>query len=137
MPRIEWDDALATGIATVDMQHQKLVVFLQKLDEALRGTLTDEQIYTSILDMMEYASVHFATEEKLMAPHGERMPSHEEHLRQHKEFMQLTLEMMDRFRLEGKSLGRELCTFVGSWIVTHIKVMDKSMQKELHALGVL
>lgn len=137
MPYIEWDDTLSMDIPDVDAQHKNLVQMLQTLEKAVQETPTSEQIYTSILDMMEFASVHFCTEENLMKPYAQRVPSYEEHVYQHKEFMKITLEFMSRFREEGPALAGEMSAFLYSWIVNHIRVVDRAMHEELRSLGAL
>lgn len=137
MPYIEWDSTLCMDIPEVDDQHKRLVGILQTLEHAMQDTPTKDQIYAGILDMMEFASVHFRTEENLMAPHAERLPSYVEHVRQHQEFMKATLEFLSRFRDEGTALASKMSTFLYSWIVNHVRVVDRAMNEELRSLGAL
>lgn len=137
MVPLEWDDALNTGINELDTQHKKMLLLLHELDRLRDTAPTHEQVYAGILDVMEFASVHFATEERYMTPHAANMKTYEQHVRQHKEFMESTLSLLARFRVEGKALSNEVYSLLNSWFVDHIKVMDIAMSKELRALGVL
>ena len=131
---IEWSDDLLLGLGEVDQQHRMLVESQGQLEKALRANSPEQEVGAYLTDMLEYARIHFATEEELMRPYADRLTCYQTHLEQHREFVQLSLDLMERFRKEGSALGRELIALLGSWTANHIKVTDRTMRDELRVL---
>ena len=64
-----WTEAFRVNIAVLDQQHQQLIDTMNQLDQALRKG-EGKAVLDQVLDkLVEYALVHFATEESLMEQH--------------------------------------------------------------------
>ena len=139
MVSIAWSEDLRIGIDMLDEQHHMLVRQMVALEAALQSNLEAHDIHGYLVDMFEYARVHFAAEETLMFPYAGRMLSYEEHLQQHAGFMEQTLDFIERFKAQerDRGLGREIYVFLATWLINHIKVVDKAMLQELRELGAL
>jgi hemerythrin-like metal-binding protein len=62
---LQWTDAMATGIATVDGQHQRLLEIFNRI--ALAQTEASHETVLKCLDeLVEYTRYHFREEERLI-----------------------------------------------------------------------
>jgi hemerythrin-like metal-binding protein/PAS domain S-box-containing protein len=67
---IEWNDSLATGIASLDDQHIILVDLLGQLHIAINESRSRKQIRNISKAVSDYAEYHFNTEEKILNQNG-------------------------------------------------------------------
>lgn len=131
---IEWDESMATGIDTIDKQHQYLV---DTLREANRKLLADEgHILLSrfVKDLLGYAIMHFETEEALMQRYGYAEACAEEardHIAQHREFSRQVVALHNQLR-EGRRISRmDILEFLNQWLQNHVLGIDQLLAKFL------
>lgn len=129
MDAFQWDDCFATGVATVDQQHHRLIDIMNRFGAmVIKPSQTTRADLDRVLDeLADYARYHFDDEEALMHASGldERHIKH--HSREHAEFLQ------DVTRLQAEAVrGRHqeashLPTYLTNWLAYHILGTDKTM----------
>jgi hemerythrin len=127
---IEWVDAMATGIETIDRQHRFLIDTLKQANERL---LQDENV--ALLGeiakvLLSYALTHFETEEELMQRYGYEAACPEDahaHVAQHRDFSRRVVALRDQLR-EGREVSRiEVLRFLNHWLRDHVLGIDQRL----------
>jgi len=127
----KWSESLETGDPEVDAQHRALYVLVNDLNaDALIGG--DRAMASSVLArILDYATTHFATEERLMEQTSYADAEH--HIALHREFARKATELVAAHNAgHGKSL-RELASFMEDWLETHIGEEDKRLIRHVRA----
>jgi len=117
---ITWTADMNTGIEVIDIQHMRIVDYINALEVANRKQ--DRGLIGKVLDdCVDYTLSHFAFEESLQeeAGYGFCKP----HKRVHELFAARIDEYRRRFR-SGEELGGELYDLLSRWLVTHIRKDD-------------
>ena len=81
-PVLSWSFTFATGIASIDAQHKKLISIINRLHQA---SSNKKGIRAIINEMTDYAGYHFAHEEHLMGDYD--LPSAAAHIAEHRDFV--------------------------------------------------
>ncbi|MFW9850707.1 MAG: bacteriohemerythrin [Candidatus Thorarchaeota archaeon] len=137
MEKIEWDESLSVGISLIDEQHKELLDRLNGITDAVENHQGIDKILSTLSFLYEYTDVHFSTEEKYMREFD--YPGKKLHMGQHVEFFDMLEKMRKDFEEEGatRALGESISTFLGNWLVTHIKGIDckfgEFLQEQGHA----
>ena len=136
MEEISWDDSLSVGVDLIDEQHKMLIERINTLSKAVAKYMGHTKIIETLLFMTEYTDFHFSTEEKYMKELA--YPAMDSHLKQHEEFKSMLRTLEDDFKEEGatKVVSRSISTFLGNWLINHIKVVDVNFGKFLQDKGV-
>jgi hemerythrin len=118
-----WDEAFSVGVPVIDQQHQELVRMTNEL------FLGCEQAGTTIVYFMKaiqgavnYAKIHFATEEKYMIQVN--FPDYGVHKKEHEDFVAEVLRQVRSFE-QGKTAPLTFALFLKDWLLNHIAVSDK------------
>ncbi len=126
---ISWGFPFITGISEIDEQHQVLVALVNRLETAMadgNGMAIVEEAFRSLAD---YARVHFALEEKLMAEAGVDAAHVAAHRQSHAAFA----DDLDRmWHAESGDSGDKaglLLEFVTTWVYRHILITDREMAR--------
>lgn len=125
MALMTWSGNLATGIDIVDEQHHGLADMINRAAVLLLENLTrDEQKIKMLFNgLMDYAAVHFQTEEELMASRGidPRIIAHHHHT--HASFVDEISHMARQFT-EGHRSCEDLLGFLAGRLLFH--TLDKT-----------
>jgi hemerythrin len=126
-PAFEWTADFETGIAIVDEQHQGLVTSVNKLVAAvIEGEGAGQVAFmNSLQSFLDYAAVHFETEERIMEQAG--YPKIEEHKKIHKEFAESFLSIQQLLIDKRELPTIQTAYFLVDWVNHHILVEDKKM----------
>ncbi len=124
MAKIEWTDSLSVGIDLIDEQHKELLDKLNAINEAVEKHQGIDKILSTLTFLYDYTNVHFSTEEKYMKEYD--YPGKKLHMEQHVEFFEMIETMRKDFEEDGatRALGESINTFLGNWLITHIKGID-------------
>jgi hemerythrin-like metal-binding protein len=125
MARIEWQEAFATGIKTIDEQHRKLIEMINRLDAAVHSPDLPHVIGQVLTELVEYARVHFADEERTMDKVGFADTARHKalHVAITKQIVKILLQLRD-----GQAINiYELISFFKGWLINHIMVEDKAI----------
>ena len=133
---MEWTDKLATGIKTIDSQHQELFKRINNLVLAIREHRCQTEIDATIKFLDDYARVHFAEEEKYMRETN--YVGLTEQREQHKRYLAALAELKDQAsqpRFQGSTYDLSATTnqVVIDWIVDHIMKLDMRFGEFLKA----
>ncbi len=123
----KWTEDVAVGVDLIDSQHKALFDVRNSLVDAIDNNSGAAQV-EGILGFLEgYVSEHFETEEKLMREVS--CPGMEDHIEQHRIFVDSLEEIKKSYRSSGASenllimLRSSLC----NWLFSHIMMVDKRM----------
>jgi hemerythrin len=125
---MEWTEKLATGIRTIDSQHQELFKRINNLVSAIKQHRCKEEIDGTIKFLEDYARIHFAEEEKHMRE--THYAGLDEQREDHKKYLAALAELKEQAslpRVQGGSYDLSATTnqVVVDWIVDHIMTVDR------------
>ncbi|MCA1938693.1 MAG: bacteriohemerythrin [Dechloromonas sp.] len=132
MDAFVWDQRYMTGEALVDSEHQELVRIINLLID-LQSKYASPDAVAQVLDqLVNYAVVHFAHEEALMAETHCDPRFVERHTAVHRSFAEQVVRLRDS-SADGSDL-EYLLNFLTSWLAQHILGMDKAMVRQVELI---
>ncbi|MCX8172843.1 MAG: bacteriohemerythrin [Archaeoglobaceae archaeon] len=123
---MNWNENFNVGVEEIDEQHKKLVEMLSNLLSEMKRGQGKILISKTIEEMMNYAKVHFATEEKYMALY--KYPNFAYHKKEHEKFIESAKNFYENY-MKGNLTAVELMNFLKNWLVEHILGSDKNLGK--------
>jgi hemerythrin len=120
MTILRWVPELNTGIAEIDVQHRRIVDYINRLYE-LRESPDRAALGEVIAEMVDYTVSHFAFEEGVMENAGYMFAG--PHKRVHELFTRKVAEMQTRFKA-GENVTSELHGMLSRWLFNHIRNED-------------
>lgn len=122
--KFEWTKDISVNEGTIDLQHQKLLLQVNKLIEATLNKVDETVLAEAVKFLETYIREHFQYEEQYMK--SINFPEIAEHIELHKNFIDHYVLFKDRIADENK-LGvlLEMETYMGNWWLTHIGKEDK------------
>lgn len=122
MELIKWSDLYSVKNSIIDEQHKKLISIINELF-TLISSRNNQRLEEIISDLVKYTNYHFKTEEEILDKYN--YFEKDEHIKQHKQFLNQILEFNDDF-LNGKiQLKFEVFSFLKDWLLKHIIGSDK------------
>ncbi len=121
---ILWQKKWETGIKTIDDQHKHFVGIVNRT-YALNEDGKDKKVLGEILnDLVEFARVHFSTEEEFFEETD--YPQTEEHEQKHQELLGKVLDFTRRFEVEQdfSELVNDFLVFLKEWLDNHLVKVD-------------
>lgn len=123
MAMLAWTDKLSVGIREMDQQRQRLVDLTNPLYDAM-GTGKGDNVKRVILnDLLTYAKVHFAAEERLMQKHA--YPQFPAHKQLHDELTEQVLRLKEKLQTGQMVASVTLAHFLKDWLQMHITQEDR------------
>ena len=120
MAILHWVPELDTGITEIDVQHKRIVDYINKLHE-LRDSPDREALSDVIAETVDYTISHFAFEESMMENAGYLFSG--PHKKVHELFTRKVAEMQTRFDI-GEDVTGELHGMLSRWLFNHIRNED-------------
>ncbi|MDD4929138.1 MAG: bacteriohemerythrin [Gallionella sp.] len=121
MASLVWSRDLNTGIEVIDKQHQRIVKYINELDDARSSGRKMEELGRIIDEMVEYTLSHFSFEESMIEE--AQYPFIKAHKRVHETFTIKVSGLQHRFA-QGEDVSEELHKMLFSWLYNHIKRDD-------------
>jgi len=121
------------GIEHIDREHQKLFEILGRVHDALQANdfSAGPIILDAVVELIEYARTHFASEESAMAKAG--YPALAEHKELHRHLLEMVRDMELRSECDSQYLPIDLAAFLYHWLVDHILIKDKAFGDFYHS----
>ena len=123
MGLINWDSSLSVKVAEIDRQHQKLVMLINELNEAMKQRKTKEILGNIVDGLLSYTAIHFKTEEKYFAQYS--YPDASTHNQEHTAFVKRVADFKEKFDKGQLALSIEVMKFLSDWLQNHIKGTDR------------
>jgi len=117
---ISWTPDLDTGIDIIDLQHRRIVDFINDLEVA-HGSKDPEKIKRLVDDCVDYTLSHFAFEESLQEDAAYQYCK--AHKKTHELFSRRIFEYQERLA-QGDDVAEELHGLLSRWLINHIKTDD-------------
>ena len=127
--QFEWTIKASVGDNTIDEHHNKFLVVLNDLTDALLCGRGGEKL-VSIIDFFdEFASVHVSYEERYMLEIG--YPKFKEHKIMHDGFIEKCKCIRSDFEKDGpcEAMAIQIGMYMGNWWVSHICREDQKYKK--------
>lgn len=93
--RLEWDESLSVCISEIDAEHQRFILLVNELNEAIVDRLDHVEIQKRMQCILDDAAEHFAHEEALFKEW--HYPGAEEHAMRHAEVTRALNDIMSQF----------------------------------------
>ena len=134
MPLLKWSKKYSVGVKAFDEQHIVLVDSLNILHAAmLKGDA--QSVAGELLPIMiEKASNHFSTEERLME--NTKFPGLAEHSGEHRALIAKAAEFVARYNQGDQAMYPQYLRFLGNWLHEHMLTVDKQYTKWMNEHGV-
>jgi len=120
MAILQWVPDLDTGIQEIDIQHRRIVDYINRLYE-LRESPDRTALADVIAETVDYTISHFAFEEGMIEDAGYMFSG--PHKRVHELFTRRVAEMQSRFEA-GEDIANELHGMLSRWLFNHIRNED-------------
>lgn len=133
MGLIKWDDSFSVKVTEIDQQHQKLILMINDLNDAMKQGKGKEILGKIVNELATYATTHFKTEEKYFDQFA--YPDTSTHKKTHAAFVQNVSDFKRGFDNGKLSLSIEVMNFLGDWLQNHIKGTDKKYSQFFNEKG--
>jgi hemerythrin-like metal-binding protein len=130
----EWKQEYSVGIASIDGQHQNLFAIARELYAAMSAGQGKSAVAHILGRLVQYTSVHFAHEERLLQQHG--YPNYATHKQEHDRLTKRVRDFQADFAAGRVAMTIQLFQFLKDWLEHHIQTEDKSYAPHLKAKAV-
>jgi hemerythrin-like metal-binding protein len=114
---------MSVGVPMLDSDHKTLIGLINHLHRSIGDSEEYAAVGSVLLALEEYASHHFAREEKMME--ASRYPLTEQHHATHRGFGEKVKGLKRRYDEDRTSVrGRDCLSFLNSWLIDHICTTD-------------
>jgi len=136
MEQLQWADSLSIGAELIDQQHKTWIEHYNKLISAVEARQGPREIAETLGFLVDYTAFHFSAEEQHMIDSS--YPDLADHQAKHDELNDTLGNLIEDFKEEGAThvLADFLKTFLGNWLVNHIRSTDMKFGEHLKAQGI-
>jgi hemerythrin len=119
-----WDNSFSVNFEVIDNQHKGLVDMVNDLIRACNKNkaVKDILFIKTIRKAVEYAHIHFATEEKYLQQVN--FPDFAAHKKEHEAFVSEVVKQLKSFE-KNQNDPVVLVDFLKNWLFNHIALVDK------------
>lgn len=135
MSKIEWNESYSVNVPSIDEQHKKLFVILNKTQEMIQSGKSNVELKEIFSDTLNYAAEHFAYEEQLMSENG--FENLESHKLEHEKFAETVASYLIRYESSDSIHPVEVLGFLIDWLQKHILKKDKEYSSCLSSKGIV
>lgn len=119
----QWKDEYTVGVEEIDIQHKKFVETVAKLHSAIKNRKVQEELNTIYEELVDYATNHFATEEKYFEKCAYEHTK--EHVAEHRAFTVRLAMLKKKASYDNIDASFELIDFLEDWWITHLEGADR------------
>jgi hemerythrin len=120
LSRISWDPTYSVHIEVLDAQHRKLFEAVNRLINVFESRSGD--FLPVIKDLIDYLSVHFHQEHKVMG--DANYPKYLSHSMEHQKFTEKIEEFLKGYKEGDRDLGHNMVVFLKDWVRDHTQKLD-------------
>jgi len=120
----EWKKEFSVGIASIDGQHQNLFAIGRELYAAMSAGQGKEKVGRILERLIQYASVHFAHEERLLQQCN--YPAYEAHKKEHEALTKRVLAFQAEYNSGAVAMTIQVLQFMKNWLEHHILEQDRA-----------
>ena len=121
---LDWDPNLELGYEIIDAEHRILHKLIVDFQEAVIQNAPKEKLTQILEDVIRYAGLHFANEEKVMAEY--HYPKLDEHAILHKELLARVKDSCAQFQQDRLEVTH-MYEFLLNWFAFHTSHQDKEL----------
>ena len=134
MALLTWSHASSVGVRSMDVQHGILLDTMNEIRQNLMAGCTPEQLDEQSNRLLEFARIHFASEEALLESHG--FPGLTEHRAEHERLLD-EMRIAVKYGEDGSPQEmRPLVSFLRTGYLEHIEGHDQQYADWLNERGV-
>jgi hemerythrin-like metal-binding protein len=134
MPLLTWSSKYSVGVKELDEQHTQFIGIINELHAAMLKGQAQSIAGVPNPKLMNYATNHFATEERLME--RTKFPGLAEHRAEHLKMIGHVEDFVARHKRGDTTMYLELLQFVRDWQTDHMMQVDKKYTLWLNEHGV-
>ena len=134
MPVLVWSEEFSVNVAEIDTQHKKLCDYVNKLHAGVEARVDREDLRQLLINLVEYARIHFATEERLMDEHG--LQPDNRHRKEHETLLRLLEDTVKSISEGSHPIFYPKYDVSNDWFLAHIMDHDKKLGAFLNSRGV-
>ncbi len=134
MALVNWNNNLSVNIKSLDNQHKKLIGVINELHDAMKEGQANNIISKVLLDLSNYAKIHFQSEEALFEKYN--YPEKITHKKEHDAFAKKVEKYIDDYKNGKTNLSIEVINFLTHWLINHIQKSDRAYSDFLNNHGI-
>lgn len=124
MELFTWSDSLKTGIESIDIQHKKLLSFVNELHTAMKNRGAGKIISKILNELVDYTDYHFKNEEKAFDLFS--YPDADAHKEAHEYLIKQIHDLIRQQEAGDLALSVTTLGFLIDWVTNHIMKEDMS-----------
>ncbi|MBI3443976.1 MAG: bacteriohemerythrin [Magnetospirillum sp.] len=129
MVLLRWDNALDTGVASLDKHHRQLFDLVNTVYRQMMGGEGGAGAAGMLAELDRTMHAHFEEEEAIMARHA--YPALDSHRRGHQAFFQRVDQLRAALAAGQGQAAAEMFDYVSTWLVEHIRKEDGALARFL------
>lgn len=123
-----FENCLSVGVPSLDQQHQKLLGYIQTLQDLYIQEVNHEKVNPLDVEevffkLVDYTHIHFKEEEEFMQKN--QYPGYLRHKQTHETLTSQLQYLKNEFDRIGMAILPKLIAFLGTWLQGHINHIDQ------------
>lgn len=123
MAQLEWKAYYSVGVEELDLQHAHLLKLINTMHEN-KAELDIKECYLLLNELIQYAQLHFQTEEKLLANYNYDDLTLQQN--DHEAFTIKVFQLNQELTNKGPSIFPTILKFLDDWYLEHIYGVDQN-----------
>jgi hemerythrin len=125
---IQWNSSLETGMKEIDDAHKTLILWINKLSDAMKSGNGQQEVMNILNFLEKYAAQHFSHEEACMDKY--KCPVANANRKAHGEFFSYFTQVKSKLEKEKVTTANvlELHNALSDWLRSHILKIDTNLK---------
>ena len=131
MAFFDWKDNMSVGNQVIDVDHRKLIQYLNEMQEAMMAGHGKDVVGTILNRLILYTHEHFAREELIWK--SGHYAGLDKHKKEHADLLKTVTEFKAKYDKGAVALSVEVMHFLRDWLKNHIVKSDKEAADAISA----